>query len=366
MILWIYIYKCFFKGAFNLRLKSRNLLSIDFGTRSIKMVKGIFKNGKLGIDKTLLLDLPKGLYEDGYIKDKNLLGEIMGSFLRLNDIKRDEVIAVVNSTAILTRDITIPNVEKDEIDGILEYMITDYIPLEPEEYIIQYVNEGTFMEDGNEKLKLFIVAMPKDIAKQHFNLLKDLDLKPRVLDFQSNSMRKFFFLNKAINNNSIIKAKTIASIDIGFYSTKLTIFKGKDIEISRNISLGTKDILQKSHMNSMEREDLSSLSSFKKIDAENLTEEEDLETTESLNNMLDRLLDSLEMIFRYYSSQEQKYEINLIILQGRTININYIKEKFENYFNIKTVSINAFDEILDADLCLYSNAIGGLIRGEII
>lgn len=339
---------------------------MDFGTRSIKMAEGIFKNGKLNIEKTFLLDLPKGVYEDGYINDKNTLSEIMDSFLRLNNIKTENTVAVVNSTDILTRDIVIPSVGIDEIEGILKYKITDYIPIDPEDYIVQYINEGVFMENGNEKLKLFIVAMPKTIAEGHFNLLRDLDLKPRILDFKSNAIRKFLFFDEIIKKNSIIKGKTIASIDIGFSSTNLTILKDEIIEISRNIPLGIKNILENVDLNLTQREILDSVVSLKNIDKASITKEESLEITGALNNLLSRLFDSLEMVFRYYSSQEQNNRIDLIVLQGSIVNIDDITERFENYLNIKTLSINSLKGVLDKNLSLYSNAIGSLIRGESI
>ncbi|OLS03923.1 pilus assembly protein PilM [Tissierella creatinophila] len=351
-----------------MKLRSKKVLSMDFDTRSIKMAEGIFKKGKLNIEATFLLDLPEGVYEDGYINDKNLLSEIMDSFLRLNNIKTDNIVAVVNSSDILTRDIIIPSVGEDEIEGILKYKIADYIPIDPEDYIVQYINEGVFMENGNEKLKLFIVAMPKTLAKQHFDLLRDLDLKPRILDFQSNAIRKFLSFNETIEKNSIIKEKTIASINVEFATTNLTILKDEAIEISRNIPLGIKNILENVdvNLNLTEREILDSIFSFKKSDKSSLTEEENLEITGALNNLLSRLFDSLEMVFRYYSSQEQNNKIDLIILQGSIADVDDIKERFENYLNIKTLSINSLNGLLDKNLDIYSNAIGSLIRGESI
>lgn len=332
------------------------------------MAEGIFKKGHLNINGTFLLDLPEGMYEDGYINDKNLLSETIDSFLRLNNIKTENTVAVVNSSDILTRDIIIPSVGEDEIEGILKYKITDYIPIDPEDYIVQYINEGVFMENGNEKLKLFVIAMPKAIAEQHFNLLKDLDLKPRILDFQSNAIRKLLSFNEIIRKNPSIKEKTIASIDVGFSNTGLTILKDGRIEISRNISLGMKNILENidTNLNLTQREILDSLLSLKDTDRESLTGEANLEITGALNNLLSRLFDSLDMVFRYYSSQEQNNRIDIIVLQGSIVNMDDIKERFESYLNIKAISIDDLDGIMDKDLYLYSNAIGSLIRGESI
>lgn len=344
--------------------RSKKVLAMDFGSRSIKMVEGLYKKGKLNIDRTVLLDLPDGIYENGYIRDSDMLQDILSSFMRLNNIKNSDTIAVISSTDILTRDVIIPNVSDEEIEGILNYKITDYIPIEPEDYIIQYINEGEFIENGNKLIKLFIIAMPKIIAKEHFDLLRNLDLKPKVLDFQSNAMKNL--LSHMIENGYETEDKTIVSIDIGFFSTKLTILKNKRIEVSRIIPIGIKDILDDLYMhtnvNVSEKELLSNMLHLKYTD---LIEEDLLQIDKSLGKFLSRLYESIKMVFTYYVSQEQNNIIDLLVLQGSIVNNSKIKEGLENFLNVKTVNINSFRNILDRDLCLYANAIGSLIRGEL-
>lgn len=346
----------------NLRLSSKKVLAMDFGSRSIKMVEGVYKKEHLNIERTLLLDLPQGLYEDGYIKDSHILEDIIRSFLRLNSIKSMDTIGLVSSSDILTRDVVIPNVTEEEVEGILKYKISDYIPIEPEDYIVQYINEGVFIEGGNEFIKLFIIAMPKLIAKEHFELFKNLDLKPKVLDIQSNAIKKLLIYNNENGNNT--KDKTIALLDIGFESTKLTIIKDEKIEVSRIVPLAVKDLLDDLYIstNVSERELLYSIFHINDID---LQAEEIVQIDKSLSSFLSRLFESIDMIFRYFISQEEENEIDLIVLQGSIANNPTISEKLENYLNIKTLNMNSFKNILDKDLHLYSNAIGSLIRGDV-
>lgn len=348
--------------------KSKKVLAMDFGTRSIKIAEGSFKKGKLSVARTFVMDLPTGVYEDGHILDTDAIGQALDSFLRINGVKTEETIAVVNSSDILTRDITVPNVSEEEIEGILRYKITDYIPIDPEDYIVQWINEGTIMESGNEKIKLFIIAMLKSIAEGHFNLLKNLDLKPKVLDFQSNAIRKLIYFSEKNSTDSIVDGKTIASLDIGYFSSKVTILKQEKIEISRIIPLGVKDILENiDYSMSLDRNEvLNYLLDSNSRKGKDLDSDEGLEITRALTSFLSRLFENLEMVFRYYNSQEQNNEVNLIMLQGSIVNILELKERFENYLNIKTISIDSLTGIVDKDLYLYSNAIGSLIRGEMI
>lgn len=317
-----------------MKRESQRMLSMDFGSKNIKIVDGIFKKGKLKIEKAYLLELPEHLYEDGYIKNEDILKQIIDSFLRLNNIKIKNTTAVINSLDILTRDIIIPNVKDSEISGILKYKISDYIPLDPKQYIIQYINKGIIVKDGNEMIRLFIIAMPRIIVDQHFNLLKNLGLKPKVLDYQANAIKKLLSLNEIVNSNIMVEKKTIASIDIGFFSTKLSILQNINMEIGRVIPLGLKDL------------------------------GEGLELDISLESFLTKLFESIKMIFRYYNSQETTGEIELIVLQGHLAENGEVGAIFEGYLNIKTISISSLTGAEGYDLNLYSNAIGGIIRGD--
>ncbi len=323
------------------------------------MVEGNFKKGNLQVTNKYILDLPNGIYEDGYIKDMEVLKEVMDSFLRLNDIKRRDAIGVVNSTDILTRDIVLPSVTSEEVEGILKYKINDYIPIDLESYVVQYINQGVFMEGGNEKLKIFIIAMPKEIISSHFNLLEDLNFKARILDVQSNAVRKLISFN-SIKVKKDSEHGTIANIDIGYFNTKLTILKEGNIEISRTLALGTKNVLENLSLrdDTTEKESLDELLSLRSL------HDEKSELRLALNIFLGKLFENLEMVFRYYSSLDPANDINLILLQGSVIKIEAIQEQFQDYLNIKTLAIDSIEENTIEELYLYSNAVGSLIRGE--
>lgn len=337
------------------------MLSMDFGTRSIKIVEGNFKKGSLNISNTFSIDLPNGIYEDGYIKDMNGLREIMDSGLRFNNVKRGETIAVVDSSEILTREIFLPNVAPDEIEGIIKYKISDYIPIDLEDYIVQYINQGVYMEGGNEKVKLFIIAMPKHLIISHLDILKDLDLKPKVLDIKSNAIRKLLHFSEKKNKDIYIEKSTIANIDIGFSNTKLTILKDKNIKISRVIPIGIKSMLENlnSNLDLSERELMEEILTLKNID------DKTYEISVALKTFLIKLFENLDMVFRYYNSLEVNNNIDLILLQGIIVKSEHIKNQFQEYLNIKSVRIDYLKGILNENLYIYSNAVGSLIRGDI-
>lgn len=335
---------------------------MDFGSKSVKIAEGTFSKGNLNIMNTFSIDLPKGVYDDGYILDENILKETIDSGLRLNNIQRGDTIAVVDSTNILTREISLPNVTAEDIEGILMYKIDDYIPIDIEDYIVQYIRQGTLIEDGNEKIKLFIIAMPKDLIVSHLNLLKDLDLRPRILDFKSNSVRKILQFSGKNNSELDIAGKTIANIDFAFSNTKLTILKDGNIMISRVINMGIKDILE--NLKSDSNLDLSENELMEKLlELENI-DDETCEISVALRIFLMNFFENIEMVFRYYNSLDPRNNVDLILLQNIFAENHVLRSKFYEYLDIETKSISSLQGIIDKDLNIYSNAVGSLIRGE--
>ena len=332
--------------------KNKKTLSIDFDTRSVKIVEASFKKDRLNIYDTFTIDLPEGTYEDGYIIDPGLLRDTLDSFLRLNEVKREDASVVLNSTDILTREIVLPNVTDEEVDGILKYQINDYIPIDVDEYVVQYLDQGVFMEEGNEKRKLFISAMPKEIVVSFLDLLADLDFKPKVLDFKSNAIRKLV----DYNIDSIGK-ETVAVVDIGYTNTSLSILKEGYIEVSRTLILGIREVLDRGELNSSEEERMEELLSLEESDIV----KEGLEN--SLEDFLRSLFEQLDMVFRYYNSAEVNNSIDLIFVQGDIVKLKKVEEMFEEYLSIETTSIDSLDEEMEEELYLYGTAIGAILRG---
>ena len=332
--------------------KNKKTLSIDFDTRSVKIVEASFKKDRLNIYDTFTIDLPEGTYEDGYIIDPGLLRDTLDSFLRLNEVKREDATVVLNSTDILTREIVLPNVTDEEVDGILKYQINDYIPIDVDEYVVQYLDQGVFMEEGNEKRKLFISAMPKEIVVSFLDLLADLDFKPKVLDFKSNAIRKLV----DYNIDSIGK-ETVAVVDIGYTNTSLSILKEGYIEVSRTLILGIREVLDRGELNSSEEERMEELLSLEESDIV----KEGLEN--SLEDFLRSLFEQLDMVFRYYNSAEVNNSIDLIFVQGDIVKLKKVEEMFEEYLSIETTSIDSLDEEMEEELYLYGTAIGAILRG---
>lgn len=303
-------------------------IAIDFDSNEIRVVEGRVSKKGIIINKSISISIPNDIYEDGIIEDMDQLIYLLKTGLSENKITSGNTYAIINSSKIILREVLFPKVDANDIDNLIKYQLGDYIPIHPEDYVVKYIDLGTFLDNGVEKMNLLLIGVPINIVESHFNLLSDAGLKPLVLDYKGNAICKLISfsdtINSQYNNNS-----TIAFIDLGHDNIGLTIVKDNQIKVSRIVE--------------------------GKLDMD--------EPMESLKDRIHEILDRIEMIFRYYRTREIGNNIDLVILHGDMSQINEVEELFASFFDVPCIKLNTLSKIkFDGELSLYANAIGGLIR----
>ncbi|SCG83292.1 type IV pilus assembly protein PilM [Proteiniborus sp. DW1] len=350
-----------------LSLLNKNILSIDLGSYETKIIEAKKNNDFIQINKAFSLLTPKGSYEDGRIKNEKLLSEALRHEFKKNKISSKTAYLTIKSTAIITREVFFPLVELKEIRGMLMYQLPEYLPMDISRYAVQYKILGKFFDGEKERLNILVVAVPKDIVEKHYFLLSNLNLKPVVLDYQSNSISKLIWFTDTINNHILVSEKTIAAIDLGYSSTNVSIIKSGKIRISRAIEVGGEDL----DRNIMNLFDFTKEELYEK--KYNIRDVNEINTDYSdynrfinvIKKTIESIIEKLEKIIKYYISKEVENDINMILLYGGLSQINGVDKLFSNYFNIDTVVFNNLDKVsIQTDPNKYFNCISTLLRDE--
>ena len=337
-------------GLFN----KKTTISMEFCSDRVKVVVGRYQKKNITIDKCFSIPIPEDLYEDGIIKDTNKYLYELERGLSENKVSRGDVYGVINSSNIIIREISIPKVGANQIGAILNYQLDEYLPVDPQAYVVQYLPLDTVEENGVEKQNLMLIGVPKSIIEPHFNLLQNLGLKPLVLDYAGNAITKLIRFNDSING-VYDKNITIACVDLEHESTTLNIIEKGMMSISRVVKEEIRPIVY---------EDAALTSDEASWPVEgNEPFEQDNSAVSGLKRNLGVILDGIDIVFRYYSSRETENDIDLILLHGYYSNIDGIENLIGNFFEIPCVKLNVLDKVkFYGDLADYANAIGGLIR----
>lgn len=346
------------------RERSRNVISFDIGASSIKMVTGKYSREKLVINKCIDIITPEGVINDGRIVKQDTLKDIIKFSLNENKIKAQDVIITTNSSLVINREIVIPKVEADEIDTVIRYEIQQYLPINLDDYILQFMILEELEDEAGQKLKVNVIVYPDKIARGYYDLINSLGLTPYVLDVTYNS------INKIANYSELSKVGdkgTVAFVDMGGNSVNVTVLKDGKLDFTRMIKTGGDNIdfalSQKLNMSVKSTESI-------KIEKGNLL---DIKDDDVINNALKKCIDEivmdLERIVKFYSNKSVGNKIDKIFVYGGTSNIKGIDNYLEEKFDIKAEKIDkliniefASKELKELSMEQYLNAIGAIIR----
>ena len=330
-------------GLFNKKMT----ISIEFRADEIRVVEGRYNKKNIIVNKCFTIPVSDGLYEDGVIKDMEKFTHILQQGLSKNNISRGDVYGVINSSNIIIREIRIPKVNEKQIAAILNYQLDEFLPVDPEGYVVQYIPLDIVDEEGVEKQNVMLVGVPKFMVETHFNLLQNVGLKPLAMDYAGNAISKLIRFNESINGvygNDI----TIACVDLEQESTALNITDKGIMSISRVVKEEIKPAVSET--------------AFMTLDE---SYDSDVAVVSGLRGKLAALLDRIEMVFRYYNSRETENSIELILIYGNHSHTDGIEELMSSYFDIPCVRLNVLDKVkFFGDLAVYANAIGSLIRAN--
>lgn len=345
--------------------KVKLVLSIEFGSHCIKFVEGKFQKGKVYINKAFQAPTPEGAVSDGKILNKDLVVETLRFLIKQNNIKAKDIIFTTNSSSIINRDIIIPKVRLDEMETVIRYEIQQYLPINLDEYIIQFIVLDDILDGKDEKLKVSVTSFPQKVAAEYYNVINDLELNPYALDVEYNS------INKLVEYCGFLEEKeevtgAIAFIDMGASYINATIFKDKKLDFTRMIKVGGDDIDYT--LSQRLNVSLKSAESIKIRDVELLESENVNDNAPIIKDIINQILDELDRVLRFYNNKSN-IKVSNIYIYGGMANIKGLNKYMEDRFNIKVDKIEYFknmeytsQENIDDNISQYLNTIGAIIR----
>ncbi len=338
-----------------LKKKKKKYLAIDFGKKSLKFAVGSYHNFELVIDNLFMEILHDNVYENGKILDKEVLAFTISSVLKEHSVKVKDVICVIESSEIIRRELTIPKVDEDDIEDIVKMEIAHTLSIDLEGFVIQSKIIDTIKDGTNEKYKLSVAMVSKDIIEDHRDVIKEAKLKPAVLDLSSSAIENLVrhVIEKNLGSSEFkreeIIGPCIAMVEIGYSSALINIFRNGKLQFNRYVKIRDKS----------EDGDLFNLTKFKSID-----EVTDMEIFNKINDVITEI----DMVFKYYNNGKVDGKISEIFIFGGLGSTEGLDKYMEDIINITTNRIDSINTIIDSDkyedidISSYLNVASAIIR----
>ena len=345
--------------------KPRNVVAFEIGSKYIKIVEGKYSKDKLSVYKMAQVETPMAAIEDGAIIDERALVNVLQVAINQLGIKSKDAVVTSNSSSIIDREIIIPAVDESEMESVIKYEIQQYLPINLDEYIVEYVVVDKLVDSEGPKLKVNVISYPKDMVNGYYKLIKSLGLNPYVLDVTYNSLKKIVNHTGIIKNNGQVGG-TVAFVDMGATSINVTIFKRGQLDFTRVIKSGGETIDQALST----RLDMSIKSTESmKIDKGNLLDiQEDDEINTIIKETVDEMIGELEQILQFASNKNGENVEEVVIYGGasklRGLDV-YMQRKLlksiKRVFTLERIDMST-SAMPKEPIGEYLNAIGAVIR----
>lgn len=351
--------------------KSSQRLGLDIGSHSIKIVSAerVQNRYRLGIAKIIPLYQGNEIYDSEGPKKSIVLPKIMEAFNELKIVPKrvKKLASCVSGTNVAAKEIKTINMPEEEMASALLSEARKHIPLDGSESVVDYQILG---EDPTEldKVRVLLAATTRKLYDSHLELLRDLDLKPGIVDLEAlAAINSWMFLNELPDEG------VICFLHIGAKRTNLSVVGSKSLFFTREIPLGgnafNDELMNKYGLNWVEAENAKITQGMEL----NLPLKQSDDTGAiglQQRSTFDQLRDEVNRSLRYYVKETGMSDIRAFYLTGGGARLKGIDEYFHQKYNIPVLKWNPFDMIDGGDAVApdvapqYAVAVGLALRGD--
>ncbi len=220
--------------------KKSQLVGIDIGSHSIKIVQLLQKKKQFELLNAGLVPLPENTFEDGMTKNPNLVSEAVKQLISSEKIKTKFAVISISGEPVVIKKINIPKMSEHELAESIKMEAEQYIPFDIKDVNIDFTILGTVVkepdaesEDTDEQMEVLLVAAKKDIIEQRESILLNAGLKPVIFDLDVLAVKNNFSLNYGEKMDEVVSI-----VNIGASVTNIGIIEGGSAGFTRDILLG--------------------------------------------------------------------------------------------------------------------------------
>ncbi|MEW6455852.1 MAG: type IV pilus assembly protein PilM [Acidobacteriota bacterium] len=218
-------------------IRSKNLVGLDIGSSSIKIVE--LKSKKLGGKEFYKLKkigyelLPSNTIVDGTIIESNSVIESIKKLSSEIKLKNKHVATSVSGTSVIVKKLVIPKIDPEEIEESIMWEAKHFITFPLDEVNIDYsIIERPEKEPG-DRMDIILAAVKKEKINEYTSVILRTGKIPEVVDIDSFALQNALEVNYETSQNGLI-----ALINIGASITNVNILDGDTSILIRDILFG--------------------------------------------------------------------------------------------------------------------------------
>ena len=326
-----------------------NFAGLDLGSRALKSVH--LNRAKEGFVLSGIAYQELPFAEEDVSREDLLTGELK-RFVKEGGLKVRDVAVALSGEFTNVRPVEMAKMTKEELTNVLPYEIEQYLPINPEESVVDFQLLGDSKAD-NTKMNVLLAAGRLEAAESIYKIAAGAKLKCQLVDVDEIALSNMFDVNYAWDEDY---KKTICLLNVGNRMTSVIIFDEGALKFVRPLTIAgetlTKDIQREFSLKMDQAEDLKkeqakivieeassfSLSMFDR-------EDRSLRIYETISGSLNRLLAEIKRCFDYYDTQFKGRSVERILLCGGTAKLKNFDQFLADKLGVPVVFADPFRQI---------------------
>jgi len=290
--------------------KSSDLIGIDIGTGSIKLVEIAWQKGEPVLKNFGIIEVPDKTIEDGRIIDTQQLSFTLSQLLATTHTNSKNVVVAIGGRVMFARELIFPKMTIDELREAIKWDVGKYIPYAPGSYYFDFAIVG----QGNteDEIKVLLVASPLENINNIINTIKSAGLTLVAVDVEPLALYRIFD-----------DAEKAMVIDIGAQLSQITVFQNGSPAVIRNIPIGGQNFTQvimkglKLDFNEAEK-----IKHTKAILGQSNGGPQYIEVQRQMELLINEFALDINRTAEYYQQQNKDVMINKIFITGGGAKLN--------------------------------------------
>jgi type IV pilus assembly protein PilM len=212
--------------------KKKDVVGVDIGTTSIKVVQLKGQKGAFQLQNVGIIPLPPEAIVDNSLMDTSSIVEAVKNILKSLDLKGVDVACSISGNSVIIRKISLPAMPPEELEEQLQWEAEQYIPFDINDVNIDF---QILSPDENDpsKMSLLLVASKKDIINDYVAVFNEAGLKLVVMDVDAFAVQNAYEINY-----DIAAADVVALVNIGASMMNLNIVREGTSLFTRDVQMG--------------------------------------------------------------------------------------------------------------------------------
>jgi type IV pilus assembly protein PilM len=293
--------------------KKKDLLGIDVGSTSIKLVQLKEVKGGYELESFGIAPLPPEAIVDNTLMDSSTVVETITNLVSsLAQRKIRDAASSISGNSVIIRKIMMTASTPEEVESEIQWESEQYIPFDINDVNIDFQILGPDENDPS-KMHVLLVASKKDIVNDYQAIFSESGVKLVVLDVDAFAIQNAFEMNYDMDPEEVY-----ALINIGANMMNLNVIKAGVSLFIRDVQLGgalyTEDIQKKMGVSFDEAERL-------KV---SISETSPDDLLESISRINDTIGYEIRRSLDFYNSNALEGKISHVYLSGggaKTLNL---------------------------------------------